>query len=359
MNTKLHYRVGFATPAFLGDATGHGTWRVPPFKALLRQWWRVVHAPVVNYDVTRLLADESRIFGAAAEKDAHRSLVQLRLGHWDDGKLTAANWPNKDIPGMQSGGNTVPADVYLGYGPVPPRSKQASEQRRAIAPADTNTLEVLLDRRLGERDREEITAAIELMDGFGTMGSRSRNGWGSLSIRSGSGSHAGVPDLAKVVSPVTRTLEECFRHDWPHAIGRDDLGPLVWVGARDGKPLGNWREAVWFLANLRRTARSAAAAKGGAGAITASQLFAYPVTKQQQPRWGGRERVPNSLRFKVIDCDGALHPVVYHMPADLPAALMGMLPPPDQKWVRENRIAIWKSVHEAVGKLMAPRGARA
>jgi len=38
----LRYKVEFLCPAFLGNAEQNGQWRTPPFKALLRQWWRVV-----------------------------------------------------------------------------------------------------------------------------------------------------------------------------------------------------------------------------------------------------------------------------------------------------------------------------
>ncbi len=38
------YTVRFLTPAFLGDAEQNGRWRTPPFKAQLRQWWRVAYA---------------------------------------------------------------------------------------------------------------------------------------------------------------------------------------------------------------------------------------------------------------------------------------------------------------------------
>ena len=41
MVVKQSYTVRFTTPAFLGDAEQNGAWRTPPFKALLRQWWRV------------------------------------------------------------------------------------------------------------------------------------------------------------------------------------------------------------------------------------------------------------------------------------------------------------------------------
>jgi len=41
---KLDLTVRFLTPAFLGDAEQNGRWRTPPFKALLRQWWRMAYA---------------------------------------------------------------------------------------------------------------------------------------------------------------------------------------------------------------------------------------------------------------------------------------------------------------------------
>jgi CRISPR-associated protein Cmr1 len=48
--TVLTYQVSFNTPAFLGNAEQQAQWRTPPFKAMLRQWWRVVKAPDVGYD---------------------------------------------------------------------------------------------------------------------------------------------------------------------------------------------------------------------------------------------------------------------------------------------------------------------
>ncbi len=57
---ELTYQVGFNTPAFLGNAEQQAQWRTPPFKALLRQWWRVVKAPEVGYDHRRLAGLENR-----------------------------------------------------------------------------------------------------------------------------------------------------------------------------------------------------------------------------------------------------------------------------------------------------------
>lgn len=49
---ELRYTVRFNTPAFLGNAEQAGQWRTPPFKALLRQWWRVAYAAERNFDVS-------------------------------------------------------------------------------------------------------------------------------------------------------------------------------------------------------------------------------------------------------------------------------------------------------------------
>ena len=33
------YQLRFQTPTFLGNAQQQAQWRMPPIKALLRQWW--------------------------------------------------------------------------------------------------------------------------------------------------------------------------------------------------------------------------------------------------------------------------------------------------------------------------------
>ncbi len=41
---ELTYQVSFNTPAFLGNAEQQDQWRTPTFKAMQRQWWRMVKA---------------------------------------------------------------------------------------------------------------------------------------------------------------------------------------------------------------------------------------------------------------------------------------------------------------------------
>lgn len=60
---KLEYTVRFTTPAFLGNAEQQAQWRTPPFKALIRQWWRIVKAPKLNkpFDITQLRTAENTL----------------------------------------------------------------------------------------------------------------------------------------------------------------------------------------------------------------------------------------------------------------------------------------------------------
>ena len=88
----LEYTVRFNTPAFLGNAEQSGQWRTPPFKALLRQWWRVAVAEQQNFSVNALRKYEAEIFGVAADgSESHKSQVRIRLDDWSLGKLTHAH----------------------------------------------------------------------------------------------------------------------------------------------------------------------------------------------------------------------------------------------------------------------------
>jgi len=82
---QWNLQVSFATPAFIGDAQQQGAWRTPPFKALLRAWWRIAAAKECGYAVDELRRRELALFGSAAGETGGKSQVRLRLGKWKDG----------------------------------------------------------------------------------------------------------------------------------------------------------------------------------------------------------------------------------------------------------------------------------
>ena len=362
-NTTLEYRLNFATPAFLGNAEQQAQWRTPPIKALIRQWWRVVKAPQVRFNVAELRAAESRLFGAASDNGAvtsHQSLLRLRLKHWNDGQLDNDTWPKQEMKNIQVGQGQVRADVYLGFGPIAPASKNLGRpeprvERRAIDPVkQENELSVRFDRHASDQQINEIRQALSLASWFGGVGSRSRNGWGSLTFQGDSIQR--LPQFQEDIAQYCQPFAQCFSHDWPHAIGTDVAGPLVWVGRTSGEVFKNWREAVYFLTTLRLAIRAAAKKFGRNKDISANQLIAYPVTQSKNNVWGDDARIAGSLRLKVVGTERGFVPVAVHLPCAVPKFLFDKLIVGDQHWVNDNQVKIWAAAHQSIGLLMPRLG---
>ncbi len=259
---KLEYTVEFTTPAFLGNAEQAGQWRTPPFKALLRQWWRVAYAADHGFqvDVPKMRREEGLLFGHAWLDDdrdeqgrrvaARKSLVRIRLDKWDEGKMHG--WqPLATVSHPEVKSPDVYSDLYLGYGPVtlprggkPPQLKanaaiRADESATLSTAVPTTHQDAELDRLL-EANVPRIAQALWLMDRYGTLGGRSRNGWGSFSLTPMNS----TPPLAG--TPALRPWRDALGFDWPHALGQDDEGALIWQTQPD-----DWKSLMRKLAIVK------------------------------------------------------------------------------------------------------------
>lgn len=352
---ELSYKVTFTTPAFLGNADQKAQWRTPPFKALVRHWWRIVKAKEFGYDHSKLLAAENALFGTAGESGkSHRSLVQFRLAEWRDGQLSNSNWPRSEMRDIAVGTAKLPCDVYLGFGAITPASKKQGIgkpqlKNTALEPDQSNVLVIRFAPAVSPAQVADVAKAIALASDFGTLGNRSRNGWGSVNFTS-----LAAPEGVSVEgyrSAVTASLAKCLAHDWASAIGTDDKGPLIW----QGRTVSNWREAVFELAKLRQRLRKAAKAGGSGRDIKSSQVVAYPVTQGNNSAWDSRARIANSLRLKVVPGSdkGSLIPVAVHMPAAVPAELVNKLSTQDQNWLNQHELGIWQLVHAELDAAMS------
>lgn len=324
-------KLQFHTPAFLGDAEQNGAWRTPPIKALLRQFWRMDHAASQGWavDTTVMRKAEGRLFGVAADRDSRKSEVRIRLSRWDEGKLKS--WNGLDAtriphPEVRS---PVGAQLYLGYGPLTFRAgTTALKSNAAIQPNESADLHVAVP--------DDYAAAIEfalaMMDRFGTLGGRSRNGWGSFSLAPIEAS--ATLDLAQAAVPM-RDWREALALDWPHAIGRDDRGALVWQ--TDG--VGDWKALMTQLAEIKIAFRTQFKfTKGATQTPEARDWLSYPVTNHSVGAWDRNARLPNSLRFKVRKhADGKLHGIIVHFPCLPPAKFH-----PDQNAIE----SVWQRVHD-------------
>lgn len=326
----LSCKVSFTTPAFLGDAAQSGRWRTPPFKALLRQWWRVAWAEANGYskDVDAMRDAEGELFGVAADGTGRRSRVRLRLDRWDEGAMTRDQW----TPGAKVNHPEVrfPIDtsLYMGYGPVvlPKGQREATLKRNAaIQPGETAEVRLAFP----EIDSPLLERALTLMDAYGTLGGRSRNGWGSFLLNP-------TPTSGEGGAPL-RPWRDCLDRDWPHAIGLGDDGvPLIW----QTEPHDDWQSLMKTLAIIKiglRTQFVFPDIKPPHTGIEPRHWLSYPVTKHTTRAWPRDARLPNSLRFKVrTDETGKPHGVIFHVPC---------LPPQKFKPDLTNVQRVWEQVH--------------
>lgn len=338
---QREYGLRFHTPAFLGNAEQSGQWRSPPFKAQLRQWWRVAYAESKGFrpDEARMREAEGRLFGNAwLDENFSKSLIRIRLTHWNTGSLNKNRWTPLDRVAHPEA-PVAAADLYLGYGPIVlPRGERAPtlKANAAIQAGEQNTLAIAYPAE----EAALIEQALALMDRFGTVGGRSRNGWGSYSLQ-------GIEHAADL--PL-RPWQDALKLDWPHAIGSDAQGALVW----QTQPAGDWKALMKALAvlkiglrtqkpHLELTLDKSAGDKENRngishGAPQARHWLSYPVTNHDISDWKrNNARLPNSLRFKVRPtADGKLAGVIVHMPCLPPAAFI-----PDPKAIA----AVWQKVH--------------
>lgn len=334
---SAQFKLLLLSPAFLGDAHQSGVWRTPPIKALLREWWRVAAAPESGYDHRSLRETEGLLFGNAwlepdADKNSRfcKSRVRMALERWDEGKMRT--WvtqdpqvPHSEVHDREGRSRPVGSQLYLGYGPLTFQKGTKIKANAALQAGETNTL----DLAWPEADTDAIAHTLQLIDWFGTLGGRSRNGWGSLSL--------GLEPLATghaLLTAVVRELKACLKLDWPHAIGSDNKGPLVWE-SKDS--FADWKVAMTFLARTKIGFRTSLKFEGGEPHRQPQKrhVLAYPVTHHKVSGWGNETRLANQIRFKLVSTEGnKLKARIYHTPHKSPLAIGNI-----------DELAVWQQIH--------------
>lgn len=352
MIEKWQYKVRFLTPAFLGDIEQSGRWRTPPFKALLRQWWRVVYAVDHNFnvDVAAMRREEGLLFGNAwlshregnkEVNDYSKSLVRIRLDRWDAGDLKKTQWPtDSPVSHPEVRNRAVGNALYLGYGPLTYDNQNRTttlKANAAIQAGESSNLSIVVP----DKYTFYIKRAFWLIDRYGTLGGRSRNGWGSIVLEPLNGS-----PLCE--AKVFRLWHDALKLDWPHAIGRDDEGrPLIW----QTREFEEWRSLMRELAVVKiglRTQFVFPSSRPPHADIERRHWLSYPITTHTTNAWDRSARLPNSLRFKIRPAPQdpvRLVGVIFHMPCLPPADFK-----PDTAAIKQT----WQSVHALLDELCKP-----
>jgi len=300
------YRVSFTTPAFLGNAEQGAQWRTPPFKALLRQWWRVAYASGQGFDIdpSDMLHEEGRLFGHAwLKKDvdekgksvaARKSLVRIRLQDPEEGDN---GWRR----GTQKGVSPLPSSIDYGYawfGLINRGNGQLD--RDAIKSVQDSSREGLciLDLAFPETCADRLDQIITLVHAFGQLGSRSRGGWGGVHIDDV------TPLSNRELLPYSRPWKSCLTTDWALSLASDENGPWIWQSRIE---CDRWVDLMKVVARNRKQVRTALKALHGRD-LRRALGFA-----------SGSHRMPSPLRWKpFINLNGKLQLRVFAMPHRIP-----------------------------------------
>lgn len=169
------YRI--VTPMFCGGAEQQAEFRLASFKGVLRFWWRALMWGRVR-DCGDLSAQEAALFGASDESIG-QSKVRLRIV---DQRLA----PSMEVGQVFEAGRLSGAH-YLGYGVMEAfasatKGTQAGQLTRSMIPSGTFGVECLLSPRLSLDQREAVMNALILVGTVGGLGSKSRKGYGSLTL---------------------------------------------------------------------------------------------------------------------------------------------------------------------------------
>lgn len=321
---KMDITVEFLTPTFLGGADRQGELRSPPFKNLLRQWWRVVKGDLA---VDELRQREGQLFGTVlGDNETTSSKVRISIVPNQEFKVIDApfQFGATHHPEVGNNGMNVQNALYLGFGPVTYHHGHMLF-RRYVAAGSRASLSLVFPRTY----RNEIVSTLQYADIFGTIGSRCRNGYGSMALSSEGFDMIGFADIPSY--DMQAIIEN--NKEYPNRFGSDQRGLLAW----DSAPFDQWTQAMQLLAGTYLRVRTAIPIAGNG--VQERHALGYPVTHHNVNDWGGNlGRMPSQLRLMVKrNQRNQLVARILHLPHRLP-----------KRWPNNfsSQADVWRQVHQ-------------
>lgn len=177
---KIQATYQIQTPMFLGNQSGTCPTEIRPtaFKGALRFWWRALQwSAFINEHQNQsealkaLHKAEAELFGISAQSD----------GSGGQGKvlITTTNEPFKIIDYSTA----AKGKSFLAYG-MQGNPKIPGSERSAIDVNQTFTAKLLTKPSITEQQLDSIKDALTILGLVGSLGAKSRKGFGSLGIQS-------------------------------------------------------------------------------------------------------------------------------------------------------------------------------
>lgn len=169
------YRI--ATPMFCGGAGQEAELRLPSIKGALRFWWRTIQWGKIK-DEKELWEKEAQLFGSS-DQGIGQSKVRMRL-------------EQVELKGKRKCGDVLKEGElkgahYLGYGVMEAfasskKNTKAGQLTREMIPGGQFSLSLRCGPNLPDSLFKEVKGALILLGTVGGLGSKSRKGYGSLTI---------------------------------------------------------------------------------------------------------------------------------------------------------------------------------
>ncbi len=334
---RLKLECEIVTPMFLGNARQEAELRSAPFKGLLRYWWRVANGNrFENFE--QMLEAENKIFGSANSSTGGKSHVRIAVSSKKG--ITPQKMPLPKLGKIKhpecerSGGKTDPLGYLAGMGLIH-HKKGILHSYFPVGATFTCCLTA------PENTIDEIKTSINMWSMFGSVGSRSRNAWGSFRF---SWEERALPDVSDE--------NVAYEKDYPNCLGKDDKGHLCW---KVKKIENKWENAMKDLAEIYINTRLQFPFSGGEPhkAQQDRHLLGYPVTNHcvEKEHWGKRNnrgkcsptRHASALRLFVRKEENGFRGYILHLPHRFSSRM----------WPNETdrQMKIWKQVHKNLDSL--------
>ena len=319
------FRVEVLTPMFLGGANGDAELRAAPLKNAIRYWWRITQGDLAHND---LLKKEQKLFGGVTG-EATRSFVDVVVtGSVKTGNKNKMASIGKKV-NHEAKDKNVALSAYLGMGPV---DFNGIYTKTRILPEEKFALSVSFPKETSDN----LIDALSLFAEFGSLGARSRNGWGSFNLLVMNDSIALLP-RKKLLEKYGEELTEIFKvgKKYPFKLGKSNKQPLLWKIGMDN----TWEDAMKLAGESYMDLRQQALPfpQAPPNGVQNRHILGYPITNHKIDSWGGNNgRMPSQLRIIIRKTSDKYNTYFFHLPHKIPK-------PWDPSLGTE--LSVWQEIH--------------
>lgn len=251
------YRIASCLPTISFEEQNSPSIRPTEIRSALRFWWRIVKAPSVGYNYVKLRKKEFELFGSI-EEDAKKSKVLIRLD--PNGKVKPIGITNQPLPIREEFKYLKNKVIFY------------------IPSSKPSHLSIITPRE----NQEELKLALKLFFTFGSIGTKSRNGFGSF--YSLDTFKQDRKESFNFVKNNKKELSWCmYENKWPASFAKDEKGPLIWISQQEFK---NWNTDHGPLHLIRQLKESI------------SKINFEEIRPLQQDKRG--KRIPGQIRFNLL-----------------------------------------------------------